>query len=372
MIRKAIVFSACLLLNLALTSTAKAEQISIEVTGNGNNSSNEVSTQSQSQANVSQQNDANVTNNVSTDANTGENETSFNTNGETSVNTGDATTTTNVSNENINTNSAEVNTCCDQGSLIKVSGNGDNSTNIVGLGLANTASSSQKNSANVANNVSVNANTGYNKALFNGGSSMIVTGNIKANTNVSNKNINNSIGSIESFSASAVIKVEGNGVGSENLVYLTLDNEVSSEVLNIVNIVNNIEQFLNTGGNETLKNLGDVMIFTGDIESNINILNENINSSVVNIECNCYTNEDPKTPPTTPTSPSNPSSGSSIVQGSSGSSGSSSNGGPASGSTLPKTGNSIPLTFVATLILFFLLLSGLYLRSNAANAPPVA
>ena len=53
--------------------------------------------------------------------------------------------------------------------------------------------------------------------------------------------------------------------------------------------------------------------------------------------------------------------------GSSGSSSGSSTGGPA---TLPRTGSTIPLTLIATILLFFLFLSGLYLRYNSANAPP--
>lgn len=63
--------------------------------------------------------------------------------------------------------------------------------------------------------------------------------------------------------------------------------------------------------------------------------------------------------------------GTSIVQGSSGSSGSGNgSSGPSAGNSLPATGSTVPFTLIATLILFFMFLSGLYLRYNSANAPP--
>lgn len=366
MIRKAVVFSACLLLNLSLATSVRAEEIVVEITGNGSGSNNEVNIQSQSTTTVSQTNEANINNDVNTNANSGGNDASANTDGDTTIVTGDVNTQTTVNNQNINSNVASGNACnCSQSANVNVSGNGAGSNNSTYLNNNNSTSVIQLNNAKITNNITVNANTGYNKASFNGGSSVIITGNIKAKTTVSNKNINNSFNSIDSSMGSATINLNGNGAYSDNNISVSQGDEIEINVKNYASIFNNIDHILNTGGNETLKNLGDSVIVTGDIESDITVENENINSSVVEVECDCPAPENPQ-PPVSSANPSNPGSGTSIVQGASGSTGP----GSSSGTSLPKTGLTIPLTFVATLIFLFMFLSGLYLRFHSSKAPP--
>lgn len=374
--KKAVIVITCLLLNLTITSAAKAEEIVITVDGNGSGSSNEAQVQSQATTEVSQNNSANVTNNVDSNTNTGNNDATQNTGGDTTISTGDAENTTNVNNENINTNVANVTDCCNGGTTVNVSGNGAGSTNVGVADSSTTHLVSQNNYASISNNITVNANTGYNNASFNGGSSAIITGNIKALTYVNNENINNSFydGQISMMGDSSVI-IKDNGTDSFNMVTLNDDTSILISNNNLANILNNVEHNLNTGGNTTLANIGDAAIITGNIISDITINNENINSNFVEVSCNnCNKpngdgdgdgngNGGGPTPPTTP--------GTSTVQGAGGSS-SSGNGssGPA-GNILPATGNSIPYTLFATLILFFMFLSGLYLRFNSAHAPPL-
>jgi hypothetical protein len=184
---------------------------------------------------------------------------------------------------------------------------------------------------------------------------------------ITNKNINNSAYFGATGLESSFLSISGNADGSLNNVMFTNNISVVVTNTNLASITNNVENNLNTGGNKTLGNLGDAAIVTGDIVNKININNENINSNFVAIVCDCNPeNPEPPTPPTPPT-PTTP--GSSIVQGSSGSSSSgSSNGTP--GNVLPVTGSSIPWSLFATLVLFFMFLSGLYLRFHGANAPP--
>jgi hypothetical protein len=169
---------------------------------------------------------------------------------------------------------------------------------------------------------------------------------------------------------SAVIKIAGNGEDSFNNAALNNNSDIVISDTNIADILNNVETNLNTGGNEALKNVGDTAIITGNITNDVTINNENINSNFVKVSCNCekQPEQKPSTPPVT-----TPASGStSVVQGASGSSSSSSSSsnGPAAGAMLPATGSTLPFTLIATLLLFFTFLSGLYLRFHPANAPP--
>lgn len=376
MIKKTAIFFICLLLNLALTSrVAKADEIAVTVNGNGSGSNSQVQVQSQNSTSVTQNNNATVNNNTNSTANSGNNTASNNAGGaDTTVKTGDTQSTTNINNQNINSNTATSGCGCQNSSTdVTVTGNGANSTNLVNTTNSTNTTLNQNNIAKINNNIDVNENTGENTASFNSGTSSITTGNIYASTTVNNKNINNSFydgpGAVDD---NISMKISGNGAGSFNNAIV---NDSASVVItnnNTADILNNVEHNLNTGGNKTLGNLGDSAIVTGGIVSNVSINNENINSNFAKVSCECGDGENPPTPPTPPTPPATPpgDGGNSTVQSASGSSSSSGSSGPAAGEVLPATG--APWTFFATLILFFVFLSGLYLRFHPANAPPVA
>ena len=196
---------------------------------------------------------------------------------------------------------------------------------------------------------------------------MITTGNINATTLLNNRYINNSdFSAVVIMNGISSVILSGNGADSTNYAYLNDLNNFNIAVINVAEIVNDVDHNLNTGNNTTIGNLGDAVIITGDIDSNITVNNEHINSSHVDITCECDEPSEPETP-TTPTTPTTP--GTSIVQGSSGSSNGSSGSTP--GTSLPRTGSTIPFSFMLTLILLFMFLSGLYLRFNSGKAPPV-
>lgn len=370
MIKKAIIFIICLLLNFGITSKVKAEEIVIS--GNGSDSSNQVQVQSSNTTSITQNNTANVDNNVNSTANSGNNSASSN-NGDSTVKTGDTSSTTTVNNQNINTNSSDVSCGCQADSSITISGNGAGSINNVFVTNSTSTLISQNNTAIISNNINANANTGNNNASYNNGSSSILTGSIYASTDVNNKNINNSqYAGTGAVSGNTSIDISGNGANSFNNAVLIENTSAVITNTNIATITNNVEHNLNTGGNTTMGNVGDAVIITGGIVSNVKVNNENINSNLTEVSCDCPSsnpggggnNGGGNPPPTDP--------GTSTVQGTSGNSSGSGNGssGPADGNSLPATGSTIPFTLVATLILFFMLLSGLYLRFNAANAPP--
>ncbi len=363
--KKAVIFLICLVANLTLTSHVKADEIVVTVNGNGSDSSNQVQVSSQNNTQVSQNNNSNIDNNVTSNSNTGNNTTSNNANGSASVTTGEVNSSTTVNNQNINTNNANTDCGCQNNSSTYIIGNGADSTNVAVNSNSTSIVVGQNNTAYISNNITANANTGYNKASYNGSSTSITTGNIFSSTTINNKNINNSAYFGSNGLGNSLLMISGNGEGSLNNAYLTTNVSVVVANTNLASITNNVENNLNTGGNTTLGNLGDSAIVTGGIVNSVTINNENINSSFFEIACDCSKPENPE-PPTTP---STPTPGTSYVQGSSGSSSSgSSNGTP--GNVLPMTGSTIPWSLFATLIFFFMFISGLYLRFHGANAPP--
>jgi len=366
-LRKAVIFSACLLLNLTIVSQVKAEEVNVEISGNSSGSSNEVHIEASNNLSVNQNNSANINNNVVVNTNTGNNSATSNANGDSVVSTGSVDAATIVNNQNINSNQVNSNNCnCSYGINSIISGNSAGSDNGSFINHVNSLNTAQANRAYISNNVNVNGNTGDNSASFNGGNSTIITGNIKAKTTVSNRNVNNSFNSIDSSAGTSSVVILSNGANSENNSIITNNNEVDIEVLNIAEILNTIDHDLNTGGNGTLANLGDSVIVTGDIVSDIAVENENINSSIAEVSCECNEESTPENPTQPSSQNPNPSTGTSIVQGASGSAGSSNT----PGSSLPRTGLTIPLTFVATTIFVFMFLAGLYLRFYSSKSPP--
>src|SRR3990172_10232018 len=85
-------------------------QTTIVISGNGAGSDNSAVVTQTSVTTVTQSNEAEVTNNVEAEAETGENEANFNTGGDVTISTGAASATAVVTNE-LNSNAAEVECC---------------------------------------------------------------------------------------------------------------------------------------------------------------------------------------------------------------------------------------------------------------------
>lgn len=370
MIKRAAIFLICLpILHQTLSLQATAEEINIVVEGNGSASSNEANVQNNSNTTVNQSNTATVNNNVDVNSDTGENSTNDNS-GDTNITTGDTTTDVSINNENINTNATEVETCCNNDTNIKISGNGENSVNQVNANTSASRNVSQNNSANIYNNVLANSNTGWNSANDNLGDVRIDTGDIKAETNILNKNINNSYARVSVGTTGLTATISGNGENSVNLINYSFENASEINVNNFADIFNNVEHILNTGHNSANGNLGDVALITGDIESTVNIENANINSSTAITTCLCDTKTPENPEPEAPENPSNPNPTSSVQSASGSSSGGGQGGnGHADGNILPVTGG-LPLTYLFTIILLLMFLMGLYLRFYSGKSPP--
>lgn len=194
--------------------------------GNGSGSTNNANSSTTTNTTTFQNNDANISNNLLFDANTGDNSSSKNTGGNSSITTGDTDINANVLNI-ANANLAGGNWwivlvneagnwmgkimgapegttfattqgsdySIDENGFITVTNNanGAGSTNDASANVVNNNHTEQNNTANIVNNLDLSANTGKNNTNSNtGGNSNITTGdaNIVANlVNFVNNNI---------------------------------------------------------------------------------------------------------------------------------------------------------------------------------------
>ncbi|MBI2031181.1 MAG: hypothetical protein HYT08_01065 [Candidatus Levybacteria bacterium] len=362
-----------LILAFVFSTVARAEEIVLSISGNGSSSNNTVEANVSTTTTVEQSNEAQITNNVDANADTGNNNASSNT-GDANIQTGSIDSTTNINNQNINQNTAVVDGCgCGSGVNVKIDGNGVNSANSINLNISNIANVNQQNSANITNNVNVSANTGRNDTNFNNGDITIKTGNIATLIDILNKNINQNFDSHLVGSSGVSVSVSGNGDYSINQISLLFNSIFNYETRNIAEIINNVIVDANTGENIANKNNGSVLIATGDIVSVVNIGNENINSSLVSVDCNCSPTPpggDGETPPVGGNPGTTPSSSGG---GGGGGNGSSVGGagqvlGAAIGAVLPATGGYLML--LMTLLAIIMFAAGWYLRFGSDPSPP--
>lgn len=340
----------------------------IVITGNGSESANEVSSASQSETSVQQSNQSQTANTITASSDTGNNEASKN-NGDVAIQTGDATSTTTVENQG-NVSVVDTSSCCPQGEKsISVSGNGSGSSNTVDVNHTTVISTGSTQTAKITNTISGIVNTGGNRASDNSGDVVIITGNISHKESVINGPINLSFVRVGLPQAGYKVSVNGNGAYSKNNISLAETAFHESYVFNTTDIFNNSFWDLMTGGNIAKRNNGDVLIKTGDIVSEVSIVNK-ANASVIQEECcKIKPSEIPPTPtpPTQTPGENKPGGGSGGGNGggSSGSTGASS--GPAGGHILPVTG--ADWVMIAILGNIMLLLFGVMLRLRSGRSP---
>lgn len=282
--------SAMMLNAVALPISATSNGIDLSVIGNGVESDNEIIVHSEQDTNVSQSNEFNVNNNINASASTGGNSASSNTGGDGLVDTGNATSNVTVTNAG-NSNEAVVD-CCNaaQGVSVMVDENGDSSDNKVVLSNDNKIKLDQENKSNVVNNVDNDASSGWNRADRNTGGSMTVkTGNASATTTVSTGgNVNSAMvggGEGGSYGVSAIIR--GNGVHSDNDIWLNLEHDVEVEQYNSARVRNDIDTDAVTGKNSASRNTGgDVLVDTGDATVDVMVDNA-VNFNFADVDCGC-------------------------------------------------------------------------------------
>ena len=284
--------TGAILLN-AFTPLAFAST-TIEISGNGSSSDNTANVTTSTTTTVVQRNDANVSNNVDSNATTGGNDANDNTGGDVTIKTGNAKANVDVSTE-VNANKADVNGCnCDNDANVLISGNGSNSDNDANLKTSNNVEVFQTNDAYVRNNVDTDAKTGGNDANRNtGGDVTIMTGNASTDVDVktqANANIA-SVGGSNGGSSDISLKILGNGSksDSDNDINLTSNQSVVLVQDNSAYVYNNVDADAKTGYNDANDNTGgDVTIDTGDANVNVDVDNM-VNFNAADVDCGCLT-----------------------------------------------------------------------------------
>ncbi len=196
--------------------------VKVEVSGNGTHSDNDVNLDLKNKTWVDQKNDAVIHNDIDSKANSGKNNANDNTGGDVSVHTGKAEAWALVNNK-ANANVAHVGSSGRGALELKILGNGSDSDNDIAANLSNEVTVRQDNYADIANDVDVKANSGKNNANDNtGGSSSIHTGDAKAGAAVDNMANFNLADVQDCCQFDGLVKVAGNGTGSDSNVDLTL------------------------------------------------------------------------------------------------------------------------------------------------------
>lgn len=375
--RKILIILASLLPSLVLVvrPAIVAAEIQVEVSGNGEGTSNSVSVESSQNTTVTQNNTANVANDVSQEANSGGNTISDTTGGDASITTGNVTENTQVSN---NLNSSEIAVvCCSENAInITVSGNGGNSVSTVNTQVTGNTTINVTQIANVDNNINLKGNTGENTIASTTGKATIDTGNIKARGNLTNK-VNQAEVKVGKGAWDITIINKDNGDDSVNVIYLDFINNLTLNKTHLADINNQIYADLNTGRNHILDTLGDMTIRTGDIDFSFNVKNGPINTSDDEVIC-CEDGEIPEPPddghggppdgsppPPAPTpAPTNGKDGDGKDNGGDG------------GEVLAAVTGILPITgasglhfWILAVVYLLTFLSGLYLRLRAGRSP---
>lgn len=265
----------------------------IEISGNGTQSDNTANVTTTTNTTVVQSNDANISNKVNVDADTGKNDANDNTGGDVTIETGDVDTEVTVS-TTVNSNSASVDCCPTGDTNVLISGNGSNSDNDVNLTQSSKTELFQDNDADIYNYVKVDGDTGKNDANDNtGGSVTIETGDVDAIVSISNSgNVNSAqIGDGSNGGGSVSAWITGNGTYSDNTINLGLSNSLLLAQSNNADIHNYVDVDADTGKNDANDNTGgDVLIDTGDVDVDVDIDNM-VNFNVADVDCVCLVSD---------------------------------------------------------------------------------
>lgn len=352
-------------------------EIQVEVSGNGDTSQNTVTVSSDQNTSVSQTNEADVNNSVTSEANTGENNAANNSGATIELSTGDISSQTTLANT---LNTASVATpCCESTLDVTIDGNGSDSVNTIHTELTTTTTINVAQIANVTNNINVLANTGNNQANNNQGTVTINTGDIKAKGNLTNM-VNLAQVTVEPGAWDIHIINRDNGVESTNVVVVNFVNDLLLWRNEIADINNHVYADLNTGKNVANGNLNDVLIDTGNIDFSFDVVNGPINVGGTDVLC-CddgtpVDSGDSPNPGTNPGLP--PSSGGSSPDKNGSSSGNSNGSSKSAGEVLgaltqilPATGASAIHFWIMAVVYLITFLSGLYVRLRAGRSPDV-
>lgn len=168
---------------------------------------------------------------------------------------------------------------------VTISGNGSDSDNTSNVSVNTSKSIFQTNTANIQNNIDIDAKTGDNEANDNtGGEVEISTGNANVSSSVSNS-ANSNVASVGCGDCDndTEIKISGNGSDSDNTVNFQNNSATDVVQANYANVSNYVDVDAKTGGNDANDNTGgEVSIETGDADVVVDVKNA-VNQNVASV-----------------------------------------------------------------------------------------
>ncbi|OGM30424.1 hypothetical protein A2630_01730 [Candidatus Woesebacteria bacterium RIFCSPHIGHO2_01_FULL_44_10] len=162
---------------------------------------------------------------------------------------------------------------------LSISDNGEGSVSTTEVTLESTTIVTQTNEANLDTSVDVDGNTGGNEASGNSGNTTITTGDITENTEIVNDDLNTNIAENKDGDLNFNGQITDNGSNLTNTLSFSYTTSSSTTQNNTANITNGVTTTANTGNNTADNNSGDVEIITGNIFSEVGLVNQNINFS---------------------------------------------------------------------------------------------
>lgn len=257
----------------------------VTISGNGSHSTNDASLDKSSTTDLFQTNDAHVTNDVDSNAKTGNNDANRNTGGDVYVKTGKAISDVAVSTD-ANANIAKVGGtgagASNGGSTaLRILGNGSGSDNSIDLTQNKSVTLVQANTADVSNDVDSHASTGWNDANDNTGGGVVVrTGAAGAGVDVMNKLNFNAAQTGCGCDMDLLAKIAGNGSYSDSDLTTTLSDDLSVFQDGTAALDNQVDANAKTGDNDAKRNTGSVdslndpAILTGAALDQTSVTNE--------------------------------------------------------------------------------------------------
>lgn len=276
-----IMAAAISVFGLVFVSSASADTHS-RISGDGSGTDNRINIEQDNRVNIRQLNDTSINNDVSINNTTGHNSSTFNTGGDVRIRTGDADANVSIQNT-AGENAAHVSGVnrFNDGQDVSIHGNGAFSDNKARITNDNFMRLNQENNTDIANNVSVNNNTGFNRASGNtsysrykdGGDVRIDTGDATANVDKRNEaGLNKAQLSQQNNNAESIVNIHGNGAFSDNRINISNDSDRIIRQNNDSNFDNQVKVNNNTGDN-----FGDAVQYSRGFDNNKYFTDRNFN-----------------------------------------------------------------------------------------------
>jgi hypothetical protein len=222
-------------------------------------------------------------NDLTLDTNTGGNEVSDNNSETIDVEAGNVEVVSDIVNK-LNTSVVDE-SCCEEDTILTISGNGSDSQNNINIEEKNNTDIHVTNEAEIKNDNSGFANTGGNEVTSNSGDVSLITGDIDVKSSIKNTSINQTSVQGGSGAGDINLSISNNLSCSINKISTAFVNNANIEIESRAYVANNNYWTADTEQNILASNLGNLSLKTGDINLDLFIKNGPINIGGIDWGC---------------------------------------------------------------------------------------